>query len=89
MSQNASLCHGNVMMIIIAEVLAVSAKCRGTTFYVGRNMKTSRAGMGITENDYAASHPNLTAALDKFKKRPARGEVMAFIATPESEMVEK
>jgi hypothetical protein len=42
-----------------------------TTRYVGRDMKTSHAGLGITEKDWDASVKLLVATLDKFNV-PAR-----------------
>src|SRR5215217_7543570 len=39
----------------------------GPCIYTGREMKTSHAGLGITENDWDAAARHLTASLDKFK----------------------
>ncbi len=68
----------------------IAASAGGPTFYLGRDMRTAHAGMGITKNDYAAFTRNLTATLDKFKvPEPERGQVMAFVASLEPEIVEK
>jgi len=68
----------------------IAAAAGGPTFYLGRDMKTSHAGMGITGDDYAAFARNLSATLDKFKvPEPERGQVMAFLASLESDIVEK
>ena len=46
--------------------------------------------MDLTRDDYAAFTRHLMATLDKFKvTEPERGEVMAFIASLEPEVVEK
>jgi hemoglobin len=68
----------------------IAASAGGPTFYLGRDMRTTHAGMGITKNDYAAFARNLTATLDKFKvAEPERGQVMAFVASLGPEIVEK
>ena len=61
----------------------------GPTFYLGRNMKSSHAGMGITRDDYAAFMRCLSATLDTFTvPEPERGEVITFITSLEPEIVE-
>ncbi len=68
----------------------VSASAGGPTFYLGRDMKTAHAGMGITAEDFAAFKHHLSATLQKFNV-PAResAELLAFVATLEADMVEK
>jgi hemoglobin len=67
----------------------VAASAGGPTFYLGRDMKTSHAGMRITREDYAAFTRNLEATLNTFEvPEPERGEVMAFIAALENDIVE-
>ncbi len=39
----------------------------GPCVYIGQDMKTSHAGLGITESDWEASVNHLVATLDKFK----------------------
>src|SRR5215831_19128082 len=38
----------------------------GPLYYVGRDMKTSHRGMGISENDWQRFHGHLEATLDEF-----------------------
>ena len=53
-------------------------------------MKTSHAGMGIDAEDYAAFARNLAVTLAKFNvPQTETGEVMAFLASLEPEIVEK
>ena len=53
-------------------------------------MKTAHTGMGLTRTDYAAFTRHVMATLEKFKVlEPERGEVLAFIASLEPEIVEK
>ncbi|HEY2104595.1 MAG TPA: group 1 truncated hemoglobin [Candidatus Binataceae bacterium] len=68
----------------------ICASAGGPTFYLGRDMKTGHAGMGITAEDYAAFNRQLAATLEKFKV-PAReiGEVIAFVSSLEADIVEK
>jgi len=68
----------------------ISASAGGPTFYLGRDMKTSHAGMGINSEDLAAFKRNLGATLAKFNvpQREA-DEVMAFVSSLEAEVVER
>ena len=67
----------------------IAAAAGGPTFYLGRDMKLSHAGMGITKADYAAFMRCLSVTLDTFKVPEAeRSEVVAFTASLESEIVE-
>jgi hemoglobin len=62
----------------------------GPCIYTGRDMKTSHAGLGITEADWDAAQKHLVASLDKFKvPEKEKGEVMAFVATLKKDIVEK
>jgi hemoglobin len=61
----------------------------GPTIYLGRDMKMSHKGMGITKADYAAFMRCLSATMDKFEVRePERSEVVAFATSLEPEIVE-
>jgi hemoglobin len=62
----------------------------GPCVYIGRDMKTVHAGLGITEKDWDASVKHLVATLDKFKV-PARekDEVLAAVSTLKKDIVEK
>jgi hemoglobin len=67
----------------------VAASAGGPTIYLGRDMKLSHKGMGITKDDYAAFMRCLSATLDAFEVPDAeRGEVVAFITSLESDIVE-
>ena len=67
----------------------IVAAAGGPTFYLGRDMKTSHKGMGINKNDWAAFEKHLTAALEKFNvPERERNEVIAFIASLETDIVE-
>jgi hemoglobin len=62
----------------------------GPCAYTGRDMKTSHAGLGITEKDWDASVKALVATLDKFSV-PAKekDEVLTTVSTLKKDIVEK
>src|SRR5215813_13153799 len=61
----------------------------GPTFYLGRDMRMSHKGMGITKADYAAFMRCLAVTLDTFEvPEPERSEVVAFTTSLEPEIVE-
>ena len=62
----------------------------GPCVYTGRDMKTTHAGLGITEADWDAAAKHLAASLDKFKvPEKEKGEVLAFVTTLKKDIVEK
>ena len=67
----------------------IAAVAGGPTIYLGRDMKMSHKGMGITKADYTAFMRCLGATMDKFEVRePERSEVVAFATSLEPEIVE-
>ena len=63
--------------------------CGGACFYIGRDMKTSHAGLGITASDWKASMNCLAEALDQFKvRRKEKEEVLAIVEKLKPEIVE-
>jgi hemoglobin len=67
----------------------IASAAGGPTIYLGRDMKLSHKGMGITKADYAAFMRCLAVTLDTFEV-PAleRSEVVAFATSLEPEIVE-
>ena len=62
----------------------------GPCAYTGRDMKTSHAGLGITEAEWNAAAKHLVASLDKFKvPEKEKGEVLAFVVSLKKDIVEK
>ncbi len=62
----------------------------GPCIYLGRDMKTSHTGLGITEADWDAGAKLLAASLDKFKvPEKEKGEVLAFVTSLKKDIVEK
>ena len=67
----------------------IAAAAGGPTIYLGRDMKISHKGMGITKADYEAFMRCLGVTLDTFEvPEPQRGEVVAFATSLEPEIVE-
>lgn len=62
----------------------------GPCIYHGRDMKTTHAGLKITEKDWDTMVKHLGATLDKFKvPDKERGEVMGAVAGLKADIVEK
>ncbi len=73
--------------------LVVDQLCNATggpCVYIGLDMKTSHAGLGITEKDWDTSVKLLVATLDKFNV-PAKekDEVLAAVSSLKKDIVEK
>jgi len=62
----------------------------GPCVYIGRDMKSTHAGLGITEKDWETSVKHLVATLDKFNV-PAKEkeEVLTLASTLKKDIVEK
>lgn len=62
----------------------------GPCVYTGRSMKTSHAGIGITEAEWEEGAKHLAASLDKFKV-PAKEkqEVLTFVSSLKADIVDK
>ena len=57
---------------------------------MGRDMKTTHAGLGITEADWDAAAKHLVEALDKYKVPKAeKDELLAFVVSQKKDIVEK
>jgi len=61
----------------------------GPAYYTGRDMKTSHAGMRISEHDWAVFMQHTAATLDHFEV-PARerDEVLSFVTSLKTDIVE-
>jgi hemoglobin len=62
----------------------------GPCVYMGRDMKTSHAGLGITEADWDAAAKHLVESLDRYKVPKAeKDELLAFVGSVKKDIVEK
>jgi hemoglobin len=76
-----------IRQLIVDQLCAVTG---GPCAYTGRDMKTSHAGLGITEKDWDAQAKLLVATLDKLNV-PAKekDEVLALVSTLKKDIVDK
>ena len=66
------------------------AKTGGPCLYVGRDMKTAHAGLGVTKAEWDRSTQLLTASLKKFNVGDAeQKDFIAIVAAIEKDIVEK
>jgi hemoglobin len=66
------------------------AAASGPCYYTGRDMKTTHAGLGITENDWDASVKHFVATLNKFKvPQKEQAELLNIVSSLKGEIVEK
>jgi hemoglobin len=62
----------------------------GPCYYMGRDMKTSHTGLGITESEWEAQMKYIASALDKSKvPQKEKGEVLAIIENLKRDIVEE
>jgi len=62
----------------------------GSNYYMGRDLKTSHAGLGITESEWEANMRYMAEALDKYKiPLKERKEVLAIVERMKRDIVEK
>lgn len=62
----------------------------GSNYYLGRDLKTSHAGLGITDGEWEANMKHMANALDKCGiPAKAKQEVLALVHRMKDEIVEK
>lgn len=62
----------------------------GPCVYIGRDMKTSHAGLGITEAEWKAAVGDLVASLERFKvPEKEKGELLTAVSGLKKDIVEK
>jgi hemoglobin len=68
----------------------LSALAGGPSIYVGRDMKTSHAGLGITQQEWQASIHHAEAAFDNFHISPQdKTDFIALLERYRAEIVER
>lgn len=74
-----------IRQLVVDQLCAATG---GPCFYIGRDMKTSHAGLGISESDWQVAVNHLVATLDKFNvPSQEKGEVIAAIAALKKDIV--
>jgi hemoglobin len=62
----------------------------GPVVYTGRDMKTSHAGLGISESDWQVTAGHLITSLEKFNvPEPEKQEVLEFVSSLKGDIVEQ
>jgi len=76
-----------IRQLVVDQLCAATG---GPCVYIGRDMKTSHKGLGITEDDWNISVKHLLGTLAKFKvPDKEQKEVAAAISTLKADIVEK
>ena len=78
---------GRIRQLVVDQLCAATG---GPCVYIGRDMKSSHQGMGISEADWQAAAGHLVATLDKLKvPEKEKGEVLALVSTLHDDIVDK
>jgi hemoglobin len=78
---------GRIRQLVVDQLCAATG---GPCVYIGRDMKSSHQGMGITEADWKAAAGHLVATLDKLVvPEKEKGEVLALVSTLHDDIVEQ
>jgi len=76
-----------IRQLVVDQLCAATG---GPCIYIGRDMKTSHAGLNITEKDWDSSVKHLVATLDKFSvPSKEKDEVLGAVSTLKKDIVEK
>jgi hemoglobin len=66
------------------------AAAGGPVFYMGRDLKTSHKGLGVSVSDWEVFMRHASAGLEKFAMLvPERDEVLAFLTGLQGDVVER
>ena len=75
-----------IRQLVVDQICAATG---GPCVYIGRDMKTAHAGMGITEADWNIAVGHLVATLDKFKvPEKEKNEVLGAVSSLKKDIVE-
>lgn len=78
---------GHIRQLVVDQLCAATG---GPCIYIGRDMKSSHQGMGITEADWNTAAGHLVATLDKFKvPEKEKAEVLAAISGLKADIVDQ
>ena len=77
----------HIRQLVVDQLCAATG---GPCVYIGRDMKTTHQGMGITEDDWNASVKDVVETLDHFKVPDAeQKELLAAVSTMKNDIVEQ
>ena len=78
---------GRIRQLVVDQLCAATG---GPCIYIGRDMKSSHQGMGISEADWNAAVGHLVATLDKFKVPDReKKEVLGAVSSFKNDIVEQ
>ena len=78
---------GRIRQLVVDQLCAATG---GPCIYIGRDMKSSHQGMGITEADWNKAVGHLVATLDKFKvPEKEKNEFLALASTLKADIVDQ
>lgn len=87
---NARFANANIPLLKRRLVDQVCQATGGHCSYMGLDMKTAHAGMGITNAEFDALVEDLVATLDRFRVGEAeKNELLALLAPLRKDIVEK
>ena len=76
-----------IRQLVVDQLCAATG---GPCVYIGRDMKSSHQGMGITEDDWNRAVGHLVATLDKFKvPEKEKNEFLALASSLKNDIVEQ
>ncbi|HEX8922126.1 MAG TPA: group 1 truncated hemoglobin [Pyrinomonadaceae bacterium] len=76
-----------IRQLVLDQLCAATG---GPCIYIGRSMRTTHEGLGITEDDWKISVKLLTETLDKFKvPKPEQDELAKLLTTLKPDIVDK
>ncbi len=76
-----------IRQLVVDQLCAAAG---GPCFYIGRDMKTSHKGLGISESDWQVTVRHLVASLDKFKVgQTEKDDLLAALTKLKPDIVEK
>ena len=76
-----------IRQLVVDQLCAATG---GPCVYIGRDMKSSHQGMGITEADWNRAVGHLVATLDKFKvPKKEKDEFLALASTLKADIVDQ
>lgn len=75
-----------IRQLVVDQLCAATG---GPCVYIGRDMKSSHAGLGITEADWNVAVAHLVATLDKFQvPKREKDELLAIASTLKADIVD-
>jgi hemoglobin len=76
-----------IRQLVVDQLCAATG---GPCVYIGRDMKASHKGLGISESDWQVAVNHLVGSLDKFQVKPQeKADLLAALSGLKGDIVEK